>query len=224
MQRAGLVSQGGFEPWEEGGASVPSAVHRAWHTGGPVPPEEPAGPWPALLELHLAPGCSLSFHSQSQVNVHPRADWAPGLGTDAEPHGGRTPSSGTWGGGLRNNEESSVNTGHCVLPPGGWRFMKNSMIWCVSVRGGHGCRGLWNFVFTRILLTKPHTFLVINLIGVRRKKCLKKKKKHQKNKSPCGFCVRVWEGGEGRKLRSLCARKAGGRLCVCVCVRCRPHT
>ncbi|KAJ8793108.1 hypothetical protein J1605_003785 [Eschrichtius robustus] len=66
MQRAGLVSQGGFEPWEEGGASVPSAVHGAWHTGGPVPPEEPAGPWPVLLELHLAPGCSLSVHSQSQ--------------------------------------------------------------------------------------------------------------------------------------------------------------
>lgn len=39
----------------------------------------------------------------------------------------------------REHEESGVNTGHCVLPPGGWRFTKSSMIRGVSVQGGHGC-------------------------------------------------------------------------------------
>ena len=110
-QGAGLGLPGRL--WEEGRASVPSGPCPSWAMAsapGAIP----------------APGSSLSFLMQSLVSVHPRTDWAPGLGTDPQQQ------HVAWGPG--EHEESAVNTGHCVLPPGGRRFIKTAVICRVSVR------------------------------------------------------------------------------------------
>ena len=107
------VSQGGSEPWEEGRTSVPSGAD----------PSRAMASAPGAIP---APGSSLSFLMQSLVSVHPRTDWAPGLGTDPQQQ------HVAWGPG--EHEESAVNTGHCVLPPGGRRFIKTAVICRVSVR------------------------------------------------------------------------------------------
>lgn len=92
--------------------------------------------------------------------------------------------------------EFGVNTGHCVLPPGGWR----GLVHIPAVRSR--MPGALEFRLQKHFAYQATYFLVINSIRDK-KKIMLKKPKHKTQNTPRALC----EGREGKADKwGLCAR------------------
>lgn len=105
-------------------------------------------------------------------------------------------------GGCGECVEFGVNTGHCVLPPGGWR----GLVHIPAVRSR--MPGALEFRLQKHFAYQATYFLVINSIRDKKKIMLKK----PKHKTPRGLCVR---GGRGRQINGASVPEGGGHQGAC---------